>query len=164
MPREHARPLLQELAMHPTQKRLDEMNRLADMGYFPVLVHLGASCNILITLVATWFVEPYFLVEPWAPIAWIALVLALNLTPVVLLRWRDDGTRPMSTLESMDFFRDQHRFSDWVYVAASANMAFWVLAGWALFAWAHTEVVLVFWMLLALVMTISPILMRRREG
>jgi hypothetical protein len=150
--------------MHPAEKRLDEMNRLADMAYFPVIVNLGATFNVLATLVATWFVEPYFVSAPWAPVAWIALVLAANLTPVVLLRWRDDGSRPMATLESMDFVRDQHRFSDWVYVTASANMAFWVLTAWALFAWAHSLVVLALWMLLALVMTISPILMRRREG
>jgi hypothetical protein len=62
----------------------------------------------------------------------------------------------------MDFVRDQHKFSDWVYVAASANMAFWVLVSWGVFWWAHTPLVLAGMLVVALVATFSPVLVRGR--
>ena len=73
---------------------------------------------------------------------WVALVLFLNLLPVVLLRFTLSPATVYPTLRTMDFVRDQHKFSDWVYVAASANMAFWVLGSWALFSVLHTVPVL----------------------
>jgi hypothetical protein len=30
--------------MHSSQKKLNEMNRLADMGHFPVVVNFPKSC------------------------------------------------------------------------------------------------------------------------
>ena len=34
--------------MHPAEKHLNEMNRLADMLHFPVLVNAGATANVMI--------------------------------------------------------------------------------------------------------------------
>ena len=58
-----------------------------------------------------------------APFLWVAFVLFCNLLPVVLLRLTLKPTTEYSTLRTMDFVHDQHKFSDWVYLAASANMA-----------------------------------------
>ena len=58
------------------------------------------------------------------------------------------------------FFRDQHRFSDWVYVAASANMAFWVLSGWAFFSLRHTYASLAVVLAFAFLASFSPVLLR----
>ena len=60
----------------------------------------------------------------------------------------------------MDFVRDQHKFSDWVYVAASANMAFWVLMSWAVFSYAHTGAGLALMLVVAFVATFSPVMLR----
>jgi len=71
--------------MHPEAKKLNEMNRLSDLGHFPALVNLGASVNIVVTLAVTWWIQPRF-PQVFAPLLWVALVLSLNLLPVVLLR------------------------------------------------------------------------------
>jgi hypothetical protein len=119
-------------AIQSSTKKLNEMNRLADMGHFPAVVNAGATVNVLLTITVTWFVQPQFS-QIFAPVAWIALVLALNLLPVVLLRTTITPQTNYPSLAQMDFVRDQHKFSDWVYVAASANMAFWVPSSWAVF-------------------------------
>jgi hypothetical protein len=142
-------------------KKLNEMNRLADMGHFPAMVNAGATLNVLITVTATWFLEPYY-PQVWAPVAWVAVVLALNLLPVVLLRMTITPQTIYPALAEMDFVRDQHKFSDWVYVAASANMAFWVLTAWAMFSVVHTPVTLGVDLLVAAVATFSPVLLRKR--
>jgi hypothetical protein len=147
--------------MHSSEKKLNEMNRLADMGHFPVVVNAGATLNVLMTITVTWFVQPRF-VQGWAPVAWVALVLALNLLPVILLRLTINPQTEYPTLAEMDFVRDQHKFSDWVYVAASANMAFWVLMSWAVFSVVHTPVVLGVDLLVAAVATFSPVLLRKK--
>nr|MBW4038812.1 hypothetical protein [Acidobacteriota bacterium] len=91
-----------------------------------------------------------------------AVVLAVNLLPVVLLRLGMGPATEFPTLAAMDFVRDQHKFSDWVYVAASANMAFWVLVSWALFSWAHTPMMLAGMLVVAFAATFSPVLLRGR--
>jgi hypothetical protein len=144
-----------------SEKKLNEMNRLADMGHFPAVVHGGATANVLMTVLVTWFVVPRF-VQPWAPVVWVACVLAVNLLPVIVLRLGMRAATPMPTLGTMDFVRDQHKFSDWVYVAASANMAFWVLGSWAVFSWAHSVGVLVGVLVVAAVATFSPVMVRGR--
>ena len=145
--------------MDAANKRLDQMNRLGDMGHFPVAVNAGATANVLLTLAVTWWIEPRF-PQPWAPVAWVAVVLTLNLLPVILLRLVSSASEPMPTLAAMNFFRDQHRFSDWVYVAASANMAFWVLSGWAVFSLRHTVASLALMLGLAFAVTFSPVMLR----
>ena len=146
--------------MNAGSKKLNEMNRLADMGHFPAAVNAGATLNILLTLIVTWWIEPRLPVL-WAPVAWVAIVLALNLLPVVVLRL---ALSPISTyppLTQMNFWRDQHKFSDWVYVAASANMAFWVLLAWAIFSTWHTPAALGLMLVAAFLATFSPVLLRK---
>ena len=129
------------------------------MGHFPAAVHAGATLNVLLTLTVTWFVQPRF-PQPWAPVAFVAAVLACNLLPVALLRLTLRPDTPYPALREMNFWTDQHKFSDWVYVAASANMAFWVLLGWALFSLHHTLGWLVGVLSVAFVLTFLPVLVR----
>ncbi len=140
-------------------KRVDQMDRLADMGHFPAAVNAGATANIVMTLCVTWLLVPRF-PQPWAPVAWIALVLTLNLLPVLLLRLTLRADMPYPTLRTMNFVHDQHKFSDWVYVAASANMAFWVLTAWALFTVRYRASTLATVLAIAALATFSPVLLR----
>ena len=145
--------------MHPEAKKLNEMNRLSDMGHFPVLVNLGASANIVFTLAVTWWIEPRYR-QVFAPLLWVALVLFVNLLPVVLLRLTLTADTVYRPLGKMDFVHDQHKFSDWVYLAASANMAFWVLASWSIFSISHTVTALVAMLLVAFFATFLPVIVR----
>jgi hypothetical protein len=140
-------------------KPLDRMDRLADLTRFPALVNAGATANILITVSVTFWLVPHF-PQVYAPVVWTALVLCLNLSPVVLLRAIGFHNAPIPTLSRMDFFRDQHRFSDWVYLAASANMAFWILASWSIFTLSHTLPALAALLAVAFLITFSPVLLR----
>ena len=149
--------------MHASDKRLNEMNRLTDMGHFPALVNAGATLNVLMTVCVTWWLVPRY-PQPFAPVVWVALVLFLNLLPVVLLRLTLRPDTVYRTLGTMDFVHDQHKFSDWVYVAASANMAFWVLGSWAVFSVFHTVPVLTAVLAVALLATFSPVLLRGRRA
>lgn len=146
------------VSVHPTNKRLNEMNRLSDLGYFPVPVNLGATINVLLTVLLTWWIEPQY---PAFAGVWVAVVLAVNLMPVVALRrtMRADDEYP--TLGAMRFVTDQHRFSDWVYVAASANMTFWILLTWTISALHRTPSALVTVEIVAALATFSPVLVRR---
>ena len=156
--------------MHAADKPLDRMDRLADMAHFPAAVNAGATLNILLTLAVTWWAQPHVLrlfrddlqlQAMAAPLLWTALILVLNLLPVLLLRLTIRPGTTFPPLRSMDFFRDQHKFSDWVYLAASANMAVWVLTGWTLFLWHHTAATLALWMVVAALLTFSPVPLRR---
>ena len=172
---ERSRPGTEQAVLLPSpDKPLDRMNRLADMGHFPPLVNAGATLNILVTITVTYFLESWILGGPLAPyvpvstllpapLVWTALVLALNLTPVLVLRSLDRGNRPMPRLRDMDFVHDQHRFSDWVYLAASANMAFWILTSWSVFVLHHTPAALLLVLVVAFLATFSPVLLRRRS-
>ena len=94
-----------------SDKPIDRMDRLADMGHFPAIVNAGATANILITLVMTWWLVPRY-PQTYAPVVWTALVLMLNLLPVVVLRAIAYNRAPIPRLRDMDFYGDQHRFSD----------------------------------------------------
>ncbi len=155
-----------EAPLPSAQKPLDRMDRLADMLHFPALVNAGATANVLLTIVVTWLLVPR-LPQLWpslpsavAPLLWTALVLVLNLTPVIVLRAVDRGGRPIPRLRDMDFVHDQHRFSDWVYLGASANMAFWVLVSWAAFSLTGSVRVLATLLGVAFLVTFSPVLLR----
>lgn len=148
-----------ELIERPGDKRLNEMNRLTDMLHFPALVNAGATVNILATVCVTYFLVPRYR-EVYAPMVWIAIVLCLNLLPVVLLRQTMKPGMTFRRLREMDFVQDQHKFSDWVYLAASANMTFWILAAWSLFSVWRTPAVLGGVLLVAFVATFSPVLAR----
>jgi hypothetical protein len=140
-------------------KTIDQMNRLADMAHFPAIVNAVATANILITLLITWWLVPSY-PQIYAPVVWTALVLAINLLPVILLRATGYNKAPIPRLRDMDFYRDQHRFSDWVYLAASANMAFWILVSWSLFSISHTTSTLAAVLAVAFLVTFSPVLAR----
>ena len=152
-------------------KPLDQMNRLADMAHFPPLVNAGATLNILVTISVVFLLERWLPTSPLAstfpimllttPLFVTLLFLALNLAPVVLLRALDKGQRPMPTLRTMNFVHDQHRFSSWVYLAASANMTFWILATWSLFLFINTPLALLLTLVVAFLVTFSPVLLRR---
>lgn len=143
---------------HPTKKRLNEMNRLGDMAHFPAPVNAGATINVLLTVLLTWWVEPQY---PALAGVWVAVVLVVNLLPVVLLRRKLRADDEFRTLGEMQFVADQHRFSDWVYVVASANMAFWILLTWTVSALDRTSVALVVLEIVAAVATFSPVILRR---
>ena len=140
-----------------SEKRLNEMNRLGDMLHFPAAVNAGATANVLLTVALTWWVEARY---PLLPGAWVALVLAVNLLPVVVLRMGMGPATVYPTLEEMNFVRDQHKFSDWVYVGASANMAFWILLTWTVAAVWRTTGALVAVEMVAFLATFSPVLLR----
>ena len=147
--------------MHSEDKKLNEMNRLADLFHFPAAVNAGATLNILATTVATYWMAGHF-PQPYAPMLWTAVVLALNLLPVVLLRLTLSPETTFPALRTMNFFQDQHKFSDWVYVAASANMAFWVLGSWAVFSVWRTFPALAGILVIEALVTFSPVLLRKR--
>lgn len=117
--------------MHPAEKSVNEMNRLTDMLHFPAIVNAGATVNVLVTVALTWFVEPRY---PALAGPWIAAVLVLNLRPVALLHLSLGPTTNYPALREMNFFSDRHRFSDRGYLAASANMSFWILLTWTVSA------------------------------
>ena len=134
------------------------MNRLGDMAHFPAAVNAGATLNVLLTICITWkYIEPRY--TPFAAV-WLALVLAVNLLPVALLRLAMGPATTYPGLSRMNFFTDQHKFSDWVYVAASANMAFWVLLAWTAAELAHHLPILLALLSIAAIATFSPVLVR----
>ena len=143
----------------PWEKPLDRMDRLADMAHFPAAVNAGATANILLTIAVTWLLVPRF-PQPYAPAVWIGVVLCLNLAPVVFLRAVRANDTPVPRMAEMDFFRDQHRFSDWVYLAASANMGFWILVAWSVFSVSGSVRVLAALLSIAFLATFSPVLLR----
>ena len=140
-----------------SEKRLNEMNRLGDMLHFPAAVNAGATANVLLTVALTWWVEAR---DPLLPGVWVAVVLAVNLLPVVLLRLGLGPATVYPKLGQMNFFRDQHKFSDWVYVGASANMAFWILLTWTAATLRRTTGTLAAVELMAFLATFSPVLFR----
>ncbi len=143
--------------MHPAEKPLNQMNRLADLFHFPALVNAGATLNVLVSILLTWHVEPH---HPALAGPWVALVLACNLLPVQLLRLTITPATHYPPLAHMNFLRDQHKFSDWVYVAASADMAFWILLAWTVSALRHTQTALDATLAAGFLVTFSPVLLR----
>ncbi|WP_260737494.1 hypothetical protein [Tunturiibacter lichenicola] len=146
-------------SINSSDKVIDRMDRLADMTHFPALVNAGATANILITLLITWRLVPLFH-QIYAPVVWTALVLCINLMPVIFLRAVSYNKSPTPALRNMSFFNDQHRFSDWVYLAASANMAFWILVSWSIFTISYTPTTLAALLAVAFIVTFAPVLLR----
>jgi len=136
-------------------KYLNEMDDLRDMGRFPLPIYAGATGNVLATIALTFLVHRRY-PQPGALPAWVGLVLALNLSPVVLLRLGMDKDTSFPVIEEMDFFDDQHKFSNWVYLAASANMGFWISLSWIFFSLRRSRKTLLAMLLLALVCTAFP--------
>lgn len=145
--------------MHSADKPLNRMDRLQDMAHFPPIVNAGATANVLMTIAITFYLVPRH-PQVYAPMVWLAIVLTLNLLPVVLLRLTLSANTQYRKLGEMNFIHDQHKFSDWVYLAASANMAFWVLAAWAIFSLRHDLTALTILLVTAFLVTFSPVLLR----
>lgn len=143
--------------MRPAEKPLNEMNRLTDLLHFPAVVNAGATLNVLLMVLLTWHVEPHY---PALAGPWVALVLACNLVPVLLLRLTISPSTHYPPLARMNFLRDQHKFSDWVYLAASADMAFWILLTWTVSALHRTHDALYMSLAVAFLVTFSPVLLR----
>ena len=149
----------------PPTKPLDGMNRLGDMTRFPPAVHAGATLNVLVTVGLTLAVFAHYGALPWALPCWTAAVLFVNVMPVVALRatgWRAHA--PYPPIEQMSFSGDQHRFPDWVYLAASADMAFWIALAWCADATLPVLPALLGVQLLALLCTFAPVWLRPLRG
>ena len=147
-------------------KRLHEMNRLEDMGRFPVVIYVGATANVLASVLLAWFVHGR--VGGWVPagFGFAVVLVALNLLPVVILRWREGaaGLADTPVIGRMDFTRDQHRFASWVYAVASGNLFFWLLLAWAAFSLERSGRMLLAVEVLALVCTFFPAWVRHLPG
>ena len=138
--------------------RLHEMNCLEDMGRFPVVVYLGATCNVLAEVLFFYWLHGRTAGDlPVGLICAVAL-LVLNLLPVVVLRWREGGVglRDTPLVEQMGFVRDQHRFASWVYAVASGNLFFWLMLAWAMFDVERSTRMLVGVEMLAFLCTFAP--------
>ena len=139
--------------------RLHEMNRLEDMGRFPVVVYVGATANVLFSiLVFHWLHGRLGGSLPLGFVCAVALV-AGNLLPVVALRRREGnaGLHDTPVVEQMGFVRDQHRFASWVYAVASGNLFFWLMLAWAAFDLERSTRTLVGVEVLAFLCTFAPV-------
>ncbi len=138
------------------------MNRLEDMGRFPVVVYAGATANVLVSVWLFYWLHRR--VGGSLPIGFACAVVlvAFNLLPVVFLRWRDGASRLADTrpVENMSFFSDQHRFASWVYAVASGNLFFWLMLAWAAFDWERSGRTLLSVEMLALFCTLVPVWVR----
>ena len=148
--------------MHSADKPVNRMDRLVDMAHFPAAVNAGATANVLLTLVAVWFLVPH-LPQASSLFYFTGMVLCFNLLPVVLLRRTIRRATPFPPLGVMSFVRDQHKFPPGVYAVASGNMAFWILLGWVAFSVRHRPLTLAGVLLLAFLCTFAPVLWRRGQ-
>ena len=137
-------------------KTIDKMNCLSDMGKLPWHVNLGASFNILFTIYCTRIFHQVVGGEIIFLIPFALAFLFFNLLPVVFLRLKERNTEEFPLIEQMNFFRDQHRFSTWVYAIASGNMFFWITVAWCLFSYSASVLSLSLLLLLAFFVTYVP--------
>ena len=116
-------------------KRLHQMDRLEDMGRFPVVVYMGATANVLVEILFFHWLHDRVGGRFAVGFAVAVVLVACNLLPVVLRRWREGaaGLGDTPPIEEMGFVRDQHRFASWVYAVASGNLFFWLMLAWATF-------------------------------
>lgn len=135
------------------------MDDLRDMGRFPLPVYAGATGNILLTILMTYLLRGRREGPLVLPV-WAGGVISANVLPVVLLRSRMDENTRYPGIEEMGFFGDQHKFANWVYVAASGNMLVWIVLSWSLFSWRRDRKALVGMLALALGCTSFPVWVR----
>lgn len=136
-------------------KRLNEMDDLFDMGRFPTKIYVGATGNILQTILITYVLQGRFKNTP-ALLAWVLTVIPLNLLPVIWLRRELNQTTVYPLIEEMNFMNDQHKFASWVYAVASANMMFWIVLAWAAFSYKHNRRTLLMILALTFICTFFP--------
>ncbi|CAN5557334.1 hypothetical protein BH24ACT21_BH24ACT21_18160 [soil metagenome] len=138
-----------------SSKRLNEMDDLRDMGRFPLPVYAGATGNVLLTILLTYLLRGHREGPLVLPV-WAGGVICANVLPVILLRSRMDEDTHYPEIEEMGFFGDQHKFSNWVYAAASANMLIWIMLSWSLFSYRRNRKTLAGMLVLALACTSFP--------
>lgn len=142
-------------AAAPQPKRLNQMDDLRDMGRFPLPIYIGATGNILLTIVLTYLLQGRYK-ERYVMLLWAVGIISTNVLPVILLRTQIDESTYYPPLEEMDFYADQHKFASWVYAIASANMLFWIVLAWTLFSYRRSPGTLLGMLLLAFVCTFFP--------
>lgn len=156
------------LASSAAPTRLHEMNRLEDMGRFPVVVYTGATANVLGSILLFYWLHARVGGNLIIGFACALVLLACNLLPVVALRWREGaaGLADTPPVERMGFLRDQHRFASWVYAVASGNLFFWLMLPWVAFDLEHSLRMLLAVEALAFFCTFAPawLRLRRRDG
>lgn len=131
------------------------MDELRDMGRFPVPVYIGATGNVLMTIVLTYLMRGRY--SGFSTLARLGGgVILANLLPVFVLRSRMDEETNYPEIQEMDFYSDQHKFSRWVYGVASGNMLFWISLSWAVFSRRRDASSLAGVLLLAFVCTFYP--------
>ena len=132
------------------------------MGRFPIVVYAGATANVLGSVLLFYWL--YSLLAGRLADGFICAVflVACNLLPVVVLRWREGaaGLADTPPVESMGFLRDQHRFASWVYAVASGNLFFWLMLVWAAFDVERSARVLLGVEVLAFFCTLVPVWLR----
>ena len=96
----------------PPSTRLHEMNRLEDMGRFPAVIYMGATANVLASVLLFYWLHGRFGGSLAVGFVCAVILVAINLSPVVALRWREGaaGLADTPPVERMGFVRDQHRF------------------------------------------------------
>lgn len=138
-----------------SSKRLNEMDDLRDMGHFPLPIYAGATGNVLLTILLTYLLRGRREGSLVLPI-WAGGVISANVLPVILLRSSMDENTHYPEIEEMGFLGDQHKFSNWVYAVASANMLVWITLSWSLFSWRRDRKALAGMLILALACTSFP--------
>ena len=131
------------------------MDDLRDMGHFPIPIYAGATANVLMTVLMTYLIRGRS-GNPLVPPVWAGCVIFANLAPVLALRSRMDESTSYPEIQEMGFFADQHKFSSWVYAAASANMLVWIFLSWSLFSYRRDRRTLAGMLILASVCTLFP--------
>lgn len=92
--------------------------------------------------------------------AWAGGIICANVLPVIVLRSRMEESTRYPEIAEMSFFADQHKFANWVYVVASANMAVWIALSWSLFSLRRDRRALAGMLILAFVCTFYPVWIR----
>ncbi len=136
-------------------KRLNEMDDLRDMGRFPIPIYVGATGNILQTILLTYLVHGRAQSKTALPL-WAGAIIAANVGPLILLRRTLDQHSGYPPITETDFFADQHKFASWVYAVASANMLIWIAFAWIIFDLSRTPRTLCGVLMVALLATFLP--------
>jgi hypothetical protein len=135
------------------------MDDLRDMGRFPLPIYAGATGNVLLTILLTYWLRGRR-EEPLLLPVWAGSVISVNVLPVILLRSRMDESTHYPKISEMRFFGDQHKFASWVYAVASANMLVWIVLSWTLFSYRRNRRTLDGMLALALLCTSFPAWLR----
>jgi hypothetical protein len=110
---------------------INEMHSLVNLFWLTSSVHLGATINIVFSILISNHYFRNYSNSHFALLGVSNFFIAVNILPVVILRILDEKMKEnVPPVNSMPFFRDQHRFSSWFYFVASANLQFWIFLSW----------------------------------